>query len=124
MLTESKFLAIVAMIRGGATDEIIMTSQGINESTLKRVKASDGDFEKYRKLHGEFMSQHGGLSKGNSAKKARQEVQVIEHRDTVMLVANNYVMAELKEQTKMLTLISNKLTNIMENMESVKEAWQ
>lgn len=124
MLTESKFLAIVAMIRGGATDEIIMTSQGINESTLKRVKASDGDFEKYRKLHGEFMAQHGGLSKGNSAKKARQEVQVIEHRDTVMLVANNYVMEQLKEQTKMLTLISNKLTNIMENMESVKEAWQ
>ena len=99
MLTEAKFLAIVAMIRGGATDEVIMTSQGINENTLKRVKASDGDFEKYRKLHGEFMTRNGGLSKGNNAKKDRQEVQIVEHRQSVTLVANHYMAEQMKNQT-------------------------
>ena len=38
MLSEAKFNAIVAMIKGGATDEIIMASQGINEKTLRNIK--------------------------------------------------------------------------------------
>ena len=44
------------------------------------------------------------------------EPQVIEHRQTVTLVANQYLMEEVKQQTELLKLISNKLAYIVEQL--------
>ena len=119
MLTKDKYEAIICMLRGGATDEIIKNSQGINDNTLNRVKKSNGDWEAYRRLHSEHMQ---CVVKKNP--KNDQDVQVVEHRQSVTLVANHYMAEALNKHTELLTLINNKLANIMENMETVKEAWK
>jgi hypothetical protein len=42
--------------------------------------------------------------------------QVVEHRQSVTVIANHYMMEQLQEQTRLLTLISNKLAFIVEQL--------
>ena len=119
MLTKERYEAIICMLRGGATDEVIKTSMGINDTTLTRVKKSNGSWEEYRRLHGEHMQ-----NVAQKKVKKDPEPQIVETRQSVTIVANQYMAEQLKKQTELLTLISNKLANIMENIEIVKEAWK
>lgn len=117
MLTEKNFNAIWYMIKGGASDDDIMSSQNIAEGTLNRIKKSDGDYAKYKKLHGEEVM------KNNKRRNANNDYNR-PSTQTIVIQANHYMMEELKTINKTLTLMSNKMTNIMENMESMKEAWK
>ena len=89
MLTEKNFNAIWYMIKGGAPDDEIMSSQGITEGTLNRIKKSEGDYAKYKKLHGEEVMKNNKRRNANNDDK-RPATQSI----------------------------------VMENMESMKEAWK
>ena len=118
MLTEKKFNGIWFMIKGGAPDDVIISSQEISEGTLNRVKKSNGDYAKYRKLHSEEVMSNNHRRKKSNDDEKRPPTQ------TITVQASYYMNEELKNMNKTLTLISNKLTNIMENMESMKEAWK
>ena len=96
---------------GGATDETIMKSQGINEKTLDRVKKSNADWETYRFLHAQHMQKH--VQK--DAKKD-PDVQIVEHRQSVTLIANQYMAMELQKQTKFLELLNNKVAFIVDEL--------
>lgn len=98
---------------GGASDQTIMKSQGINENTLGKVKKSNGDWDKYRELHSEMIR--------NATKPGRPpSVQVVEHRQSIVVQANHYMMEELKKQTETLKLISNKLAFIVDELTGTK----
>ena len=112
MLTQAKYNAIICMLRGGATDEDIMTSQGINENTLKKIKDSNEDFEQYRRLHAEMLKHVNGGRKKTCTENP--PVQVVEHKQTITMVANHYMMEQLQMQTRMLTLLNNKMTLLCE----------
>ena len=113
MLTKEKYEAIIFMLNGGASDEIIMKSQAINENTLNRVKKSAGNYNTYRELHGQ-MVKNANFARSNKG----------EQRQSVTVQATHYMESELRSQTELMKIISNKLTNIMENMEAVKECWK
>lgn len=114
MLQEIKFKAIVALIASGVSDDMIMESQKINRRTLDNIKAARGDYEEYRKIHGEMVR------KANMSRKPRQEEtkppQTVSHEHSVTIVANHYMAEELRKQTKYLEIISNKLAFIVEEL--------
>ena len=112
MLTASKYEAIICMLRGGATDDSVMKSQGISENTLQRVKKSNGSYDEYKKLH----SAHLKKVKQRENETCCQEPQIIEHRSTVKIEATHYMMQEMQETNKLLKLISNKLAFIVEEL--------
>lgn len=118
MLNEENYNSIIFMMRGGAPDDVIMKSKGINANTLDRVKRSNGDYSTYKRLHGEEVL------KPNARNAKKSGEQVVRHEQSVTIIANHYMAEELKKQTELLTLISNKLAYIMENLEWIKEAWK
>ena len=118
MLTKDKYDAIVFMLKGGATDDVIMKSQGINQNTLHKVKSSNGNFDRYRELHGEMLKHVG------RGKCINKQSTVVEHHQTVTVQATHYMETELRTQTELLKTISNKLAYILETLDLIKEAWK
>ena len=118
MLAKDKYDAIVFMLKGGASDDVIMKSQGINENTLKKVKSSNGNFDRYRELHGEMLKHIG---RGKSSNK---QPTVVEHHQSITVQATHYMETELRSQTELMKGISNKLAHIMETLDLIKEVWK
>ena len=58
--------------------------------------------------------------KTNKEDKANKEEKVIRHEQSVTIVANNYMAAEMKKQTELLELISRKLAFIVDELTGVK----
>ena len=121
MLTEAKYEAIVCMLRGGASDDVIMKSQGVNEGTLGRVRQSNGVYAEYKRLHGELVKK---VAKNKKPHGTEQPVQVIEHRQSVTVQASHYMETELRQHTEILKGISAKLAHMMELMENMINIWQ
>lgn len=121
MLTEAKYEAIVCLLRGGASDEVIMKSQGVNEGTLGRVRKSNGSYEEYKRLHGELVKI---ASKKRKHREKEPASQVIEHRQTVTLQASHYMETELRVHTEILKGISAKIAHIMEQMDQMLKVWE
>ena len=96
---------------------MIMASQGVNEKTLSKVKNSNGNYDVYRHLHGEMMKHIG---KGRQKQEEQPQVQVVEHKQTITMVANHYMMEQLQKQTELLTLIGNKLAVIIDDLYGTK----
>ena len=109
MLSEAKFNAIVAMIKGGATDEIIMASQGINEKTLRNIKNSNGDYEKYRTIHGEMIRNANKTKRKDPGEKNNN------------VYGSNLLLQEMKIQSEHLKSISEKLAFIVCELTGVKQ---
>ena len=93
-----------------------MDSQGVNENTLTRVLKSNGDYEKYKELHYQMLRSVERKKKNEE----NQRKETVEHRVTVE--ATHYMMEELKEHTKLLKLISNKLAVIVEDLYGKEES--
>ena len=57
-------------------------------------------------------------------KEEKKDVQIVEHRQSVTIVATQYMAEEMKKQTELLKLISNKLAFIVDELTSTgnKEA--
>lgn len=48
--------------------------------------------------------------------KEEPVTQVVEHRQSITLMANHYLMEEVKKQTQLLTIISNKLAFVVDEL--------
>lgn len=112
MLTEAKFNAIVCMLRGGANDEDIMASQGINEKTMAKIKKSGESYETYRKLHASEV-----------ANMNRSKAKPVQQPQSVTVQTTYYVSQKLDKMTELLTGISSKLAHVMESVDAMMEVW-
>lgn len=113
MLTEAKFKAIICMIRGGASDEDIKSSQGINEKTLAKIKKSNESYDTYRKLHG---SEVANMNRAKSKPVAQPQ--------SVTVQTTYYVTQKMDKMTDLLTGISAKLAHMMEAVDAMMEIWK
>lgn len=121
------------LFENGAPNTEVIRYLKLSAKTVQRIKASE-DFEDYKRLLAAMALEHKQkyAAKKNEVPqinvpasesiptKEPPQVQVIEHRQKVEVVAAHYMMEELKRQTELLTLIGNKLTAIMEDLGCLK----
>lgn len=108
MLTEERYEMVLLMLKGGATVEQICTI-GLKPETIDRVKRSNGSYQKYKKLHGNEVLK--GHRRGNSKKET-----IVVHEQTVTVVADKYMMEEMRKQTELLQTISKKLAFFVDEL--------
>jgi DNA-binding MurR/RpiR family transcriptional regulator len=129
-ITERMFKAVKMLVAGGATIEEAAEYMQISKTTVSRVKAAE-NFDDYRQMlaamAAEYREREARKQQKTMAAQAPQTVeepkteskaqpQVIEHRQTVQVVATHYMMEELKAQTELLKLIASKLTCIIDDL--------
>ena len=104
------------MRKGGANQTEIGKLLGINPCTVSRMEKAEFDFAKYQELLKERRAR-AGEKKEPEPETAPQVQEVIhKHEQSVTLVANHYMAEELRKQTELLTLISNKLAFIVDEL--------
>jgi DeoR/GlpR family transcriptional regulator of sugar metabolism len=128
-LTESTYKAVKIMLNGGATIDEVVEYLKLSSSTVRRIRATQ-NYEEYaeeRRAKAYMQSKAIAARKAEAAKKAeetKQEelkpaeapAQVVEHRQSVTVIANHYMAEQLQKQTELLTLISNKLAFIIDQL--------
>lgn len=139
-ITERLYNVCKIMLNGGAKNKEISDYLNISENTVSRIRNSE-TFDEYKAI----AYEQGRLYK---KKKTAEEAalkkdlngcgtvavpstnpppdvppkQIVEYRQSVTIQATHYMEAELKKHTELLTLISNKLAAIIEDLYGTKEA--
>ena len=112
-VTESIFNAVKTLIKGGATIKEAADYMGLSVGTINVIKASE-TFAEYK----QNMYLRSRAYKGE--KKAKPETaepqQVVEHRQTVTVQASHFMLEEQRKTNELLTLISNKLGFIVDEL--------
>ena len=104
-ITEKQFNAIKIMLNAGTKTNDIVNCMEISEATVRRVRdASDFEDYVYQRRNPQPHAPQG---------PAVPEAQV---RHTVEIQATHYMMQELKEQTRLLNLISAKMAAIIDDL--------
>ena len=132
-ITQELFSCVKIMSQSGATIEEITKYFGISAATISRIRASE-TLAEYKQMiaamHAEQKKQKQVEKAVKTAQMAPQQpekkpeeppTQIIEHRQTISMVANHYMMEELKTQTEYLKLIKNVITAIAEELGCFKE---
>lgn len=122
-ITEKTFNAVKILLKGGAKAAEISDYLGISRSSIDRIKASE-TFEEFLEARraAAFMAKKAAEEKLKEEKQKEEEPaggtseQVIRKEQSVTIIANHYMAEELRKQTELLTLISNKLAFIVEQL--------
>lgn len=121
------FDCIKMLLENGASYEECATFMKVGLSTVGRIKAAE-TFEEYRQQMNVAALKYRQNKKAKLEEKASSEAvvveekpkepqpQVVEHRQSVTIQATHYMEMELKKHTELLTLISNKLAYIVEEL--------
>lgn len=104
-LNEKQYNTIKIMLNAGTEKNEIVNLMDVSESTVRRVRdASDWQDYQYKRA--------------NPPQPIQQTLLVPDQqvRHTVEITATHYMMQELKEQTRLLSLIGSKLTAIIDDL--------
>ena len=119
MITFTKFNAIKILLQGGAGVDEICQTLAVTEFTVVLVQKCE-DYDQYKKECNSLKYLARKQKEANRQTKKQEPqtppTQVIEHRQSVTLVANQYMAQELQKQTRFLELISNKLAFIVDEL--------
>ena len=124
-VTPKLFDAVKIMTKGGATIPEIMEYFDLSSSTISRIRASE-NFTEYKNI----IAARAIGAKKQAIKPTEPvnevthvepitktvEPQIIEHRQSVTIQATHYMMEELRKLNETMTLISNKLAFIVEQL--------
>ena len=111
MMGIKKYEAAKKMLRGGVTKEEVANILSIEITTTKHIEEST-DYENFKSIEGAYKV-------GERQKKTIREViekEGIKHEQSVTIVADRYMAEQLKKQTELLEIISNKLAFIVEKL--------
>ena len=118
MLTFQKYRAIRILLESGETVDTIAESLQCKKETVQLVKRCD-TYEQYKKESSTLKA----IAKAKAAKNRKQQNDVENSTGCtgmnigqIKIEATHYMMEELKRNNELLTLISNKLTAIMEEL--------
>ena len=109
MLTEEKFNIIVHLIKSGMDDDAICKATSIKQSTLDAIRTCKYDYNLLKQFKAEQASHARHYQK-------KQQLDYEPKQMTVTMIANHYMAEEMQKQTKLLTLISNKLAYIVDEL--------
>ena len=125
-VTTSIFNCVKRLIDSGAPTEEITEYMKLSSTTVNRIRRAES-IEEYKNMtYASVRAARAKESEKPQPAPANLPVQEIvhKHEQSVTVIANHYMMEELKEQTKTLKLISNKLTFIVEELTGTKGAAQ
>lgn len=126
-VTPQKFDAVKIMIKGGASCKEVQKYMGISAPVFYRIKNSAG-YAEYRDMVAEMdLKKKQSAEKKKAEKKNQVQKPATEEQPKqpsgMDIMANTYKMTQLieavKKQTEVLTLISNKLAYIVEELAGV-----
>lgn len=103
------FGCVKVMLKGGAKYSEIEEYLGVSKATIGRIVGAE-NYEQYKLM----LAAKFGYKKKEPEQESTQ--QVVEHRQTVTIQATHYMMEEMKKTNELLTLISNKLAFIVEEL--------
>jgi len=121
-MTTKLFDAIKIMTKGGATLQEISTYLDVSTATISRVRTAE-TFEEYKNV---CAARSIAYRQKLEAKKAEeqnnvQEVKptptVVERPQVIQVQATHYMMEELRKLNETMTLISNKLSFIVDQLQ-------
>ena len=119
-VTLSIFNCVKRLLMSDAPTEEIVEYMGISSTTVNRIKRSE-DFEEYKNMTyataGAIRAKEKQKNEQAQEPKALPPQEVIhKHEQSVTVIANHYMAEQLQEQTKLLTIISNKLAFIVDEL--------
>ena len=122
------FNACKTLFKGGANASEVAEYMKIGRTTAGIIRKAE-DYEEYRAMmyeqSGSRIRQVAAIKAKEAEKKEADKppepvTQIVEHRQTVTVQATHYMMEEMKKTNEMLTLISNKLAFIVDELCGVK----
>ena len=132
-VTEEVFETVKLLCKGGASIDKCASITGLSHATITYIKRAN-TYEEYKDIVYKNSSGYKNKLKKEEEAKAIKEKEatvpkeeeaptphVVEHHQTVTIVADQYMAEQLKKQTELLTLINNKLTLIAEDLGCFKE---
>jgi len=139
-VTESKFKAVKILLASGSTHKECAESMGLSVCTVGVIKRSE-TYEEYKNItymtsgyyRKKMMKEAEAIKEAEeepveevvsdapaSSETKQEEIglpaQVVEYRQNVTIQATHYMMEELRKTNELLTLISNKLAFIVEEL--------
>lgn len=124
-VTAGIYNAIKLMQKGGATVKECAEFMNISTRTAQMIFSSES-FEEYKNMIFVKNNKRKWATKKPEEKQEfapvqeQPPVQVVEHRQSVTIQATHYMMEEMKKTNELLTLISNKLAFIVDELTGVK----
>lgn len=123
-MTESKYKAIKMLLNGGAMYKEAAEYMGVSEVTVYRVKASENFTEYVNMMEEKTLAARKERQAKRNAQEQEQQTKteektpevVKEVRQTVTIQATHYMMQEMQKTNELLTLISNKLAFIVDEL--------
>lgn len=111
-LTAKKYNAIKIMLNAQTPVSEISEYMEVSDSVIYRVKNTQ-NFEEYqnnRRTAAIFANSK------NAAADPQQVEHIHHHEQSVTIIANHYMAEELRKQSELLTIISNKLAFIVDEL--------
>ena len=120
-LTESKYNAIKILLKGGASIKEAAEYMQVGEATISRVKQAETWDEYLQQTAARALAAReykekktAATSKPAPAPEPAPAPKVVQQ--TVTIQATHYMMEELRKTNELLTLISNKLSYIVDQL--------
>lgn len=113
-VTESIFNAVKTLLKGGATVKECAGYMGLSAGTINVIKASE-TFEEYKSnMFLRSRACHGEKKQEQKPEQKPEPVQTVGHK--VVVQASHFMLEEQKKTNELLTLISNKLAFIVDEL--------
>ena len=121
-VTQGIFDAVKICLNSGNNISETATFMKLSWNVVSIISKTE-TLEEYKAAMYEYNSRKQTQKKAIMAKEQAKEkpeaTQVVEHRQTVTVQATHYMEMELKKQTELLTVISNKLAAIIDDLYGV-----
>ena len=120
-VTQGIFDAVKICLNSGNNISETATFMKMSWNVVSMISKSE-TLEEYKAAMYEYNSRKQTQKKAIMAKEKEktEATQVVEHRQTVTVQATHYMETELRKQTELLTVISNKLAAIIDDLYGVK----
>ena len=117
-ITIGIFNAIKRLQKDGATVKEVMSYFGISDATAYRCFNSE-TLEEYENIKATERIRAANAKKPQINTTPTPQEVIHKHEQSVTVIANHYMAEQLQKQTELLTLISNKLAFIVDELTGV-----
>ena len=118
-MTQNLFNCVKRLLKDGASAKEIAEYLDLSTSTIWRVRDSETleEYDNNTKVRTAQARAIAAKGRENAAEQTPQQVEHIHHHEqSVTVIANHYMAEELRKQTELLTIISNKLAYIVDDL--------
>ena len=116
-ITIGLYNAVKRLQADGATVKEVMEYFNLSDSTVRRCFNAEtfSDYENETAARARQLRASAAKKQNEPAVPVQQEV-IHKHEQSVTVIANHYMAEQLQKQTELLTLISNKLAFIVDEL--------